>query len=219
MKLNPAVALSALAIFAISGAAHAKATCDQIDQAISSTEDFVEMALAADTAASKDALGAISATLTAVGGDLPPETMQKAQALAKQVESAHAGNDMSAAALAAMDLYGELAGAFKNRLPTELNIAMLDESGFRMHALLGAKQPDWAALERASKTAGQRWENAKGQVKDKALAELMDHLLASAAVSAAQKNDAWLHSSASLLLDSVDLLERAIKNTAKGACK
>jgi hypothetical protein len=219
MRLKLAVTLSVLAIFAISGEAHAKATCDQIDQAISSTEDFVEMALAADTAASKDALGAIGAALTAAGGSLSPEAAQKAQAFVKQVESAYAGNDVSAAALFAMDLYGELAGAFKNRLPTDLNIAMLDESGFRMHALLGAKRPDWAALESAAKTAGQRWGTAKAQVKDKALADLMDHLLAGISDAAAQKNDAWLHSSASLLLDSVDLLERSVKNSAKGACR
>jgi hypothetical protein len=219
MKLKLTAALSALTVLALSGGAHAIAACGQIDQAISSTEDFVEMALAADAAASADALDAISAALKPVAGDLSQDAAQRAEALVKQVESAHSGGDMSAAALAAMDLYGELAGAFKDRLPTALNIAMLDESGFRLRALLGAAQPDWAALDSTVKTAGQRWESAKGQVEDKALADLMDHLQAGTAEAAAQKNAAWLGASATLLLDSVDLLERAVKNSAKGACK
>jgi hypothetical protein len=219
MKLKLTAAFSALAVLALSGSAHAKAACGQIDQAISSTEDFVEMALAADAAASTDALGAISAAFKPVAGDLSKDAAQRAEALVKQVEIAHSGGDKSAAALAAMDLYGALAGAFKDRLPTALDIAMLDESGFRLHALLGAAQPDWAALDSAVKTAGQRWESAKGQVQDKALTDLMDHLLAGTAEAAAQKNGAWLHESASLLLDSVDLLERAVKNSAKEACK
>ena len=219
MKLKLTAALSALAVLALSGGAHASASCGQIDQAISSTEDFVEMALASDAAASKDALGVIGASLTAVSPDLSPEAMQRSQALLKQAEGAYAASDMSAASLAAMNLYGELAKAFKGRLPTDLDIAMLDESGFRLHALLGAEKPDWAAVESAARAAGQRWESAKRRVKDKALGDLMDHLLPSVAESAARKNAAWLHSSASLLLDSVDLLERANKNTAKGACK
>jgi hypothetical protein len=219
MRSSFTVIAPLLAVFAASGGAYAKATCDQIDQAISSTEDFVELALTDDRSASKNALGAISASLAGVGGDMPPDAKQRAAALTKQVESAYAAGDMSAASLTAMDLYGALAAAFEYRLPTGLNIAMLDESGFRLHALLGASQPDWAALDTAAKTAVLRWGKSKASVKDKALADLMEHLLAGVTDAAAQKNAAWLHSSASLLLDSVDLLERAVKNGAKGACK
>jgi hypothetical protein len=219
MKSKLTVIAPFLAVFAASGGAYAQASCDQIDQAISSTEDFVELALADDRAASKDALGAIGAALADVGGDMPPDAKQGAEALTKQVEGAYAAGDMSAASLAAMDLYGALAAAFERRLPTELNIAMLDESGFRLHALLGAGQTDWAALDSAAKTAGLRWEKSKTSVKDKALVDLMDHLLAGVGDGAANKNPAWLRSSASLLLDSVDLLEHAVKNGAKGACQ
>jgi hypothetical protein len=218
MKSKFTVVAPILAVLAASGGAHAKASCDQIDRAISSTEDFVEVALADDRAASKDALAAIGPALAAVGGDVPADVMKGALALGKQVESEYAAGNMSAASLAAMDLYGALAAAFERRLPTSLNIAMLDESGFRLNALLGAGQPDWTALDSAAQMAGLRWEKSKASVKDKALVDLMDHLLAGVSDGAAQESPAWLSSSASLLLDSVDLLERAVKNGAKGAC-
>ena len=213
------LAASLLTSLALATSAQAAATCDDVDHAVSATEDFVEMAMSPDKAAAEKALGEIGATLKIVSGDLSAQTLQKSEALAKKTEAAFAGGDMSGASIAAMDLYGQLAGSFKNRLPTVLDVAMLDESGFRLRALAGAKAPDWTAVDAAVKDAGARWESSKGLIDDKAVVDLLASIQQGLTDSSVQKNAPWLQSSASMLLDSVDLLERAIKNTSREACK
>jgi hypothetical protein len=61
-------------------------------------------------------------------------------------------------------------------------------------------------------------EKTKAVLKDQALIDLADSITTALSSSLAAKDSAWLGSSAQILLDSVDLLERQLKNTSKEAC-
>ena len=197
----------------------AKSSCDQIDAAISANEDFVEVALAGDAAALKEAHAAIRTTFDAVRKSLPAAAATQSLAIIDAVDAAVASGDKSAAAIAAVENYAVLAKAFKKRLPTSLEAAMLDYAGFRLQGLGAAKTIDWAQVEA---TVNQSTSNAKAagiKPDDKALIDLMDNIHAGLADATATQNAAWLTSTAQILLDSVDLVERSVKNNAKEACR
>jgi hypothetical protein len=132
-------------------------------------------------------------------------------ALAKQ------SPDASSSSLNALEDYKKLVAQFEPSLPTTLPVAMLDYSGFKLRALAAASQIDWQAINVARDEA--RLNLANSNLTDKAILDLGANLLAGLDIAIATQNAKWVNSSAQILLDSVDLIERQIKNPAKGACK
>lgn len=192
----------------------AKPTCEQIDAAISANEDFVEFALSRDAAAAKKAAIAISKHFEAVASFLSADQRKQIQENIRITTS----SNPSLASLAAVENYKILASTFKNALPTTLPAAMLDYAGFKLRAQAGATNVDWAEISvTADETAG-NWTKAKTDLTDKAVLDLGESVQSSLASAIAAKDPIWLDSSAKILLDSVDLIERQIKNPAKGAC-
>ncbi len=211
---------SALCLFAIATTVHAKSpTCDQIDAAISANEDFVEVALSGDKSKLDEAHKSIRTNFDALKSSLSGAAVKAAEGHIKAVDQAMAANDMATASVSAIENYAVLADAFQKRLPTSLPAAMLDYAGFRLHGLSAAKTIDWAKVET---TVGQSMANAKAagiSPDDKALNDLMGHINAGLAGAVKSKDKPWLDSTAQILLDSVDLVEKVVKNGAKGACK
>jgi hypothetical protein len=196
----------------------AKSSCDQIDAAISANEDFVEVALGGDAAALKDAHAAIRTTFDAVKNSLPAAAAGQSLATIDAVDAAVSSGEMSTASIAAIENYAVLAKAFEKRLPTSLEAAMLDYAGFRLHGLGAAKAIDWAKVEATVNDSRANTKAAGIGPDDKALTDLMDNIHAGLAGATASKNAEWLASTAQILLDSVDLVERSVKNGAKEAC-
>jgi hypothetical protein len=206
-------------LLCIPASAAPKPSCDQIDAAISANEDFAEAALGGDAGAAKEALAAIGEQLAVVKAAIPEAARTKAEAQIEAVEAAAAAGDNPGAAVAAVEVYRTLAAAFERRLPTTLDVAMLDYSGFRLAGLAASKPVDWGAIAATVGEAGMNWQTAGKRFKDKGLADLMGDIQTGLEGAAAAKDEAWLGSVARIQLDSVDLLERVVKNREKGACK
>ena len=219
MKITLPFAAALLLSLSMSAQAAPKPSCDQIDAAISSTEDFAETILAGDAKAAEEALGAIRETFSAVRQSLPADAVAAIDAKIAATETAAQAGDASGAAVAAMEAYRLLAAAFEARLPTTLDVAMLDYSGFRLHGLAAAPAADWAAISTTVAEAGGNWATARKRMDDKTLVDLGTSVQAGLESAVSAKQAGWLSSLAQIQLDSVDLLERAVKNKAKGACK
>lgn len=204
----------------LSGQAEAKSVlnCKAMDAAISANEDFVEVALLANPAGLAEAHQAVIDSLSAVEKSLSKDHLQQARLSVDKLNQAVAANDMSAAALAAMDSYEVLVGAFEPNLPTTRDVAMLDHAGFKVHALLAAKTIDWISIGDTLTTTKVDIKAASQQLDDKALQDMLATLAKGLADAYQAKDKAWEHNTAQLLLDSVDLIERTVKNPSKQAC-
>lgn len=217
MRMSNLTAAFLLISFASAGAVMAKPSCAQIDSAISANEDFAEAALAGDKTAAGEALSAIHGEFAKIKPALAkPDAIETQIQL---VEKAWTSGDAPLAALTAVEVYRLLITAFENRLPTSMDVAMLDYSGFRLHGLLAATPIDWNAVAATVAETNGNWLSAKSRVRDKGLSDLVGNVEMGVTNAAAARDSAWLHSGAQIQLDAVDLLERAVRNPAKGACK
>jgi hypothetical protein len=215
------LALLLTCIFTVFGAqqVQAKASCDQIDAAISATEDFAEKIPAGDISAVKPDMLAIRENLAAVASALSPEAASAAEADVKAMDEAIARADYPASASAALGLYRTLATAFAKRLPTTFDVAMQDYAGFELRVLASQPEADWAAIDVTMAESAVNWAATRKNLKDKALTDLGNTIQAGLADAARAKNTAWLSSIAQIQLDTVDLLEHVVKNPSKEACK
>ena len=219
MKLKNVLAAAILLALTNTGRAAAQPSCGEIDAAISATEDFAEKILGGDASAAKSGLAALDETFAAVRASLTADAAKNIEDGISAAKIAAQKGNPSAAAVAAMDAYRGLAAAFQNRLPTTIDVAMLDYAGFRLHGLLAAGAPDWALIEATVAEAGINWSRSAKNITDAALGNLGDSVQSGLEAAVAAKDQGWLGSMAKIQLDLVDLLERAVKNKAKGACK
>ena len=199
-------------------AAAPRPSCDLIDSAISANEDFAELALANDVAAARQALRVIHEEFAKIKPALPADAALKAEAQIQAADAAMAAGDLARAAAAAIEVYRTLIVALKRRLPTTLDVAMLDYSGFRLHALLASVPVNWDAITAAVEESAVNTKSAQRRLNDKGLSDLAGGVQAGLDAAAIAKGRGWLGSVAQIQLDSVDLLERKIKNPAPGAC-
>ena len=194
------------------------ANCAALDAAISSTEDFAEVALASDNTASKAGVATIGKTFEAIGSAMSSEQKTAGQ---KQIALIHvdlSNNNLAGAALQATELYRLINETFQERLPIPLEVAMLDYAGFRIHALLAQKTIDWQVVLSTANEAGSNWNAKKDHIKDRGLSDLATTLHIGLVAAATAENSDWLNFAAQMLLDSVDLLEKNITATGKQAC-
>jgi hypothetical protein len=200
------------------GQAKQIANCEAIDSAISATEDFVEVALGVDQTARAGAQKALVDSLSAIETTVPSDVLLKARSGLMRLDKALADNHISEAALLAMDNYEILVRTYAQRLPTTQDVAMLDHAGFKLHALLSADSIDWHAIGTELTKAGGDLKSASQKLNDKAIRDLLGTLSKGLDDAYRAQNKAWEHNMAQLLLDSVDLIERTVKNPSKSAC-
>jgi hypothetical protein len=212
------VAGSILALSTMPSLSASKASCDAIDKAVSANEDFVEIVLGSDASARADAQKAVRNNFALVSTSLAPDVAGQADAAMAKLDSAFAAGQMSEASLAAMENYTVLVNAFNKRLPTTNEVAMLDHAGFKLHALLAAKSLDWAAIGETVTNTEKLLKVASDQIKDNAIKDILATISAGLTEAHKAQDSAWEHHSAQLLLDSVDLIERTVKNRSKQAC-
>jgi hypothetical protein len=202
--------------------AHATATdltCKQIDEAISANEDFVGLALDGDTKGALDEIKAMGDSSLAVKDALGAKSTDLVTANINQIAKLNLSNDVPQASQVAMDNYKIMIATFENRVPTTLDVAMLDYTGFKLRGLAAAKNVDWAMVATIIAESNSHWTAAKLNIKDaKAIVELGDDIHAGLAAALATKNAGWLTTGAKTLLDSVDLIEHQVKNPSKDAC-
>jgi hypothetical protein len=194
------------------------ASCKAIDAVISANEDFVEIILGSDISSRAEAQKKMQTSFTAVIAALAPDVAKQVQTNIGLLNQAVAANQLSQAALGAMENYGILVNAFEKRLPTTREVAMLDHAGFKLHALLAADPVDWTAIGDALTKTEAYLKITSTQLDDKAIQDMLATLTEGLANALQVQNKAWEHNAAQILLDSVDLIERKVKNQSKQAC-
>ena len=200
-------------------AAQTLPSCALIDKTISATEDFAEFALAGETGHAREALGVLHQTFTKIKSGLSADAVAKAQTQIDAADTAFAARDLPRAAVAAVETYRVLIVALRSRLPTTLDVAMLDYTGFKFHALNAVVPKNWNAIaENVSRSAENTAKAQKRLTGNTGLADLIGNIQTGLAGASAAKIPGWLDSAAQIQLDSVDLLEQVIKNPSPDAC-
>lgn len=220
-RLAPALA-TAFALTCSTALAASGPSCKLIDTAISANEDFAEAAMAGDAAEIATAFEAIKDGYDSVKPFLSEQDSSAVAALIATIEAEITGSEPKNAAVSAIDIYRILITAFELRLPTTLDVAMLDYTGFRLQALVTFPSPDWPSIATTVKVSAGNVASVLKRLKamkDSALADLTRHNQRGIAASSSSANAAWLADAAQVQLDLVDLLERKIKNGDSGACR
>ena len=214
------IAFTVNALLSGSSFASLRATCEEIDAAISATEDFVEISLSSDKGEKREsARTTVHETFTRIERSLTPETIAENKKAISKLDQTFAANMMAEASLEAMKSYALLVNGFEEQLPTTLDIAMLDHAGFKLNALLATTTIDWSDVIATQSSAKAHIAIARQQLKDRSLSDLLASIEIGLEQAVAAKNKAWTLHSAQLLLDSVDLMERSVKNPSKLACR
>jgi hypothetical protein len=193
--------------------------CDAIDAAISSTEDFAEAALAGNTAAAQAGAVTIAKTFRAIAPALSKQQKDSGEKQASLIETTLKAGDLPVAALQATDMFRSLTDILQSRLPTSLEVAMLDHAGFRLQALVAQNNVDWPAVAATANEANANWQVAKQRIENKALQDLGSTLHEGLLAAVVANNIDWLKAMAHMELDSVDLLEKNVTSTGEQACR
>jgi hypothetical protein len=198
-----------------------RASCALIDSATSANEDFAEFALAKDIKAARAALVVIHRSFAKIRPALPEAAALRAEMHIRAVDAAILAGDLPHAAVEAIEVYRVLIVAFRERLPTTLDVALLDYTGFRLHALLASPSISWRGIETTVEISAENTQSVQKRLdilKRSGLSDLIGDIEKGLKAAAAARNGAWLGSIAQIQLDSVDLLEKAIKNPSDDAC-
>jgi hypothetical protein len=84
--------------------------------------------------------------------------------------------------------------------------------------LSASGDPDWARVKAVQTALAADAKAIDTQIEKGPLADLLHDTLSSIDAAIAQSDGKWLNASALILLDSVDLVETAVKNKTPGAC-
>jgi hypothetical protein len=217
-RLTLVTAFTLVAVFTHSATAAPQADCKAIDAALSATEDYVELALAGDATGTAGAKAEALKTFAAVSRFLPADTQQGAATRLQAMAEIPQGAAVTASSLSAMDVYADLAKAFKDRLPTTLDVAMMDHAGFELEARLASNPIDWDQMSQRVTEANSGWTRSANMISDKGLKDVLTSVHVNLETAVAAHNPAWARLAAQLLLDSVDLVERQVKNTSHHRC-
>jgi hypothetical protein len=210
---------------AVSGAWPAATTapsCKLIDQATSANEDFAEAAVAGDPTAADDARRAIHETFDQIRASLQRSSITKAEALIGVVDSASAAGNLPHAGQAAIGVYRVLINAFSARLPTTLDVATLDYTGYKLQTQAAASRQDWAAINKTVDLSAVKTGSAVNRLSlpdDKALVDLATDAHAAIEAASDAEHAGWITTAAQVQLDTVDFLEGIVKNPSPDACR
>jgi hypothetical protein len=196
-----------------------EAACDDIDAAISASEDVAEAAIAGDAEGARKFSARLTSALTGSNLDWSPEKSRRAGERLAILKSSLESEKLAEAALASTDVYSVSVAAYEPRLPTTLDVASLDFAGFRLKALAAARNPNWEAIERSAEEAAKSFDSAAARVTDPALKDLAAEIGESLVPAAKSHKIEWLDTAADQTLAVVDLLERVVRNKSAIACK
>lgn len=214
-----ASAVVAATLFINPLAAHAQPSCGLIENVISAAEDFSEFALAGDKPQARDSLAALLRFSEQIKPALPSAAAANLEAAITDAGTAFKAGDNPLAALAALKAYRVLVHALQARLTTTFDVAMLDYSGFRLHALTASAAVDWQAVSDTVAQSAAATHNTRRLLTGKTgLRDLIASIQQGLEAAVAAKSATWLESTAQIQLDSVDLLEQAINNPSPNAC-
>ena len=190
-----------------------------IEKVISAAEDFSEFALAGDRQQARASLAALRQFALRIKPALPAAASANLEEAVSAAEVAFKNGGNPQAALAALSAYRILVRALNTRLTTTLDVAMLDYSGFRLHALIAAATIDWRAVSDTVAQSADATRNTRRLLANEpGLRDLTASVQNGLEGASAAKSAAWLQSTAQIQLDSVDLLEKVIANPSPTAC-
>jgi hypothetical protein len=216
VKLMTTLALLGAALMPDMADAKSSADCAAIDALISANEEFVESILEDNPKARVTMRKEMETGLAGLGKHVSDKARADSQAAIAQLDAAP--ND-EAAMLAAMQNYAVVVAEFKARLPTTQKVAMLDHAGFSLQALTAGGSPDWEKVNSIKSALTRNVQDITRQVGKGPLADVLTHTSESIESAIAGHDPKWLKASAQILLDTVDLVEAAVKNPSPAACR
>jgi hypothetical protein len=219
MKLMTTLALLGATLLPDMADAKSAADCAAIDALISANEEFVESILENDPKLQISTRKEMESGLSGLRKAVTAEARTASTAAIAQLDAALAAGNQQAAMLSAMQNYSVLVENFKTRLPTSTNVAMLDHAGFSLLALASKGSPDWANVKTVQTALDNDVKVIDQQLGKGPLVDLLNHTKDSIDAAIAGSDAEWLKASAAILLDSVDLVESVVKNTAAVACR
>jgi hypothetical protein len=218
MKNQLCYTLASLMALSLPVAAKSTPPCKTIDAAISANEEFVEAILEANPQARVSTRKDMSSLTLDLGSALSAEAKTASASAIARLDAALAAGNERDAMVAAMQNYAVLVEAFKAKLPTSQTVAMLDHAGFSLQALSSTGETDWVRVKAVQTALAADAKAIDTQIEKGPLADLLHDTLSSIDAAIAQSDGKWLNASALILLDSVDLVETAVKNRTPGAC-
>jgi hypothetical protein len=200
---------------------HARPTCALLDRATSANEDFAEAALTRDRTAVADAQHAIHTTFHQIRPSLGPDAAARARRLIAVVDRATAAGRLPRAAEAAIGVYRVLIDDLSTRLPTTLDVATLDYTGYKIQTQAAAGHRNWVRIGRTVTLAATETATVLQRLPlpdNKALVDLAAHSQDGIEAALEAKDAEWITAAAQIQLDTVDFLEAVIKNPSPAAC-
>lgn len=181
---------------------------ERLINASSPFEDITEYALASDLNGMTKSLKACETETANVKSLLKSNDFRELTKSLSEMRTNFTEKKYSNLALSAVDGYKILVQALNPKgLKIPKQVSLLDYTGFRAIALLGAKNVDWSALLNNAKEANKLWKQFEHKVKDNGLKDAVNTTINGMHKAAVEKNVLASRLSAEMDLALVDLLE------------
>jgi hypothetical protein len=179
-----------------------------MDSIASLNENFVEQVLAGDQTKSTQTAQSIASQSPALKAVISETAFAALQSRLRDQEQALVRKDMTAAALASVEMYRTLQESLgPSARSAPLQLSLLDYSGFKIMAQVGAPHPNWTAIEDSVKEMSGFWHALAPKIRDKRLSGLLTSTEAGLVEANMKQDAAYTAFAAKMLLDEVDLLE------------
>jgi len=207
-RLCACLAATLLAVTPLAAVAKQSAKNDQILKATDPFEGLAEAGIAGTAGPIAKSFKAAQKGREAARALLSAEAAQRFDEVFKQMMAAESGHDNVALSLAAAEGYKVLVSSLDPAtLTIPMEVSLLDYCGFRTHALLKAKAPDWKAIAATAQEANADWAKIRDRVDNAKLRDGMDQAQRGMATAGEKQDAALSHSAAKANLDLVDELE------------
>jgi hypothetical protein len=179
-------------------------------------EELTEYALANNVKGMKKALKAFDDQTAAVNKILSPLGRQELTSLVARIRQAEQKGENQAVAMNSVEAYRVLVESLDTKsLVVPIQVSLLDYAGFKLKVLLAATPPDWTAIQETVAAAGRNWQSLASLVRDKALSDTVQTVIAGLNQAVKAKNPGMAGLAAKMDLALVDLLEGYFERTKK----
>lgn len=177
--------------------------------AASAAEDMIDFALAGDAGRVEERVLDLRNQTSALRQTFGDATAGSVESRLASIETALGKGDFVQVALQANEAFRAIVEARGPDGTVPLEVSLLDYSGFKLKTLSTADQVDWEAVKRAADEEARFWTAMTDKVADKGLRDLMNSLQEGLAQGVAEEDATQVAFAAQMLLDAVDLLEKA----------
>lgn len=181
---------------------------DLLLAASSPFEDLTEFAEAGDAAGMGRAFSDGSERIAKARAELSATERDQLDALLADLDEARKAGDNEAVMLLSIDTYRAIISSLdESALAVPKAVSMLDYVGFKLNAVTGLDEPDWAVIEEVVQEGADLWLSIQGRVTERGLRDAMDTAIEGMQEGLEAQDALMVGFAARVDLDLVDLLE------------